>query len=120
MHGLRIAPELARTPTVERTEVEDMTLANVEEMLEGFQWKGSVGGGGGRAAAAEQIEARLLGELQALEAASIHAIVESDDRVATVVKHLDESIAELDRLDQLITLYKTQLNVRAVMIKARC
>ena len=117
MPGLRIAPELARTPTAERTEVEDMTLANVEEMLEGFQWKASVGRA---AAAAEQIEGRLLGELQALEAASIHAIVESDDRVATVVKHLDESIAELDRLDQLITLYKTQLNVRAVMIKARC
>ena len=82
------------------------TLANVEEMLEGFEWRGTAGG------AADRIEKRLIGELQAHEAASIHAIVESDDRVNHVVKHLDEAIAELERLDQLISLYRTQLNVR--------
>jgi len=76
-------------------------------MLEGFEWKSSVDSGG-----PGQIEKSLTGELAALEAASIHAIVESDDRVNFVVKHLDEAIAELDKLDLMISLYKTQLNAR--------
>lgn len=80
----------------EGAEEEDMTLANVEEMLEGYEWKGvgsnngstsslvstgstdgGIGTGGyleggkiGSKGAADQIEARLLGELAALEAVS--------------------------------------------------
>lgn len=48
-------------------------MANVEEMLEGYEWTavgaglGAVGGRG----AADQIEARLLKELTALDAVSI-------------------------------------------------
>lgn len=50
--------------------------------------------------------------------ASIHAIMESDDRVVGVVKQLDDALAELDKLDLMIGLYKTQLNVRALLIAA--
>lgn len=46
--------------------------------------------------------------------ASIHAIMESDDRVVGVVKQLDDALAELDKMDLMIGLYKTQLNVRRV------
>ncbi|KAH8915864.1 hypothetical protein BT69DRAFT_1229374 [Atractiella rhizophila] len=89
---------------------EENILANVEEMLEGFEWRnaGSSKGKGG-AGSSDQIERRLLRELKALEEASIFAIIESDERVAAVVKDLDEAIAELDRMDQMISLYKTQL-----------
>jgi hypothetical protein len=91
------------SPSVRSVEIDDATtLANVEEMLEGFEWRG-----GG----SEQIETRLVSELQALEQASVHAIIESDDRVSLVVKHLDQALAELDQMDQMISLYKTQLNV---------
>lgn len=98
---------------------EDQTLANVEEMLEGFEWRplsSLVGGVGASLSDLEnslqsQIEQSLVGELGALEKASIHAIVESDDRVEGVLGHLNDAMAELDRLDQMITLYKTQLNV---------
>ncbi|CAG8778081.1 8682_t:CDS:2, partial [Acaulospora morrowiae] len=51
---------------------EELSLMNVSEFLNDFDWKGS-----GNAAALEE---RLLNELAALEAANIHAIVESDDR----------------------------------------
>lgn len=47
-----------------------------------------------------------------LSQASIHAIMESDDRVTFVIKHLDDALAELDKMDSTIGLYKTQLSVR--------
>ncbi|GAA5834785.1 hypothetical protein JCM3766R1_003238 [Sporobolomyces carnicolor] len=102
---------------------ESTVLSNVEEMLEGFEWRGSVGnysdgsssagfgGTGAKGRKADEIEKRLIGELKALEAASIHAIMESDDRVTGVIKHLDDALGELDRMDLLIGLYKTQLNL---------
>lgn len=40
--------------------------------------------------------------------------MESDDRVVGVVKQLDDAMAELDKLDLMIGLYKTQLNVRVL------
>lgn len=53
---------------------EDATMANVEEMLEGFDWTGAARGergeGGARKGAADAIEGRLLDELAALEAVS--------------------------------------------------
>lgn len=73
-----------------------------------------VGGAGGKGKA-DEIEKRLIGELKALEAASIHAIMESDDRVTGVVKHLDDALAELDKMDLMIGLYKTQLSVRHIL-----
>lgn len=119
-----LAPQPRRQATLPDELVDDSTvLSNVEEMLEGFEWRGSVGnyssdgggggGGVGKGRKADEIEKRLIGELKALEAASIHAIMESDDRVTGVIKHLDDALGELDRMDLLIGLYKTQLNVRS-------
>jgi hypothetical protein len=88
----------------------DVMLTNVEEMLEGLEW-GAVAHGH----SADQLEKRLLGELNALEAAGIHAIIESDDRVNDVVRYLDNALADLDKLDQMISLYKTHLNVRKLL-----
>lgn len=107
---------------------DETVLMNVEEMLEGFEWRGagigtssadgslSFGSSGGRrqgAARADEIEKRFFGELRALEAASIHAIMESDDRVEDVVKCLDQTLAELEVLELTMGMYKTQLNVSA-------
>jgi exocyst complex component 1 len=55
------------------------------------------------------LEMILIGEVKALEDASIYAIIESDDRVGIVVRHIDETLAELKRLEQMMGLYKTQL-----------
>lgn len=57
---------------------EETVLANVEEMLEGFEWRGGVSssgwGGSGHgvmaSSKADEIEKRLVGELKALEAVS--------------------------------------------------
>ncbi|GAA5829678.1 hypothetical protein JCM11251_000247 [Rhodosporidiobolus azoricus] len=102
---------------------EETVLSNVEEMLEGFEWRGGLGGalqGGGTGgygikkegkSKADEIEKRLVGELKALEAASIHAIMESDDRVTGVIKQLDDALAELDKMELVVGVYKTQLNL---------
>lgn len=84
----------------------DVMLTNVEEMLEGLEW-GAVAHGH----SADQLEKRLMGELNALEAAGIHAIIESDDRVNDVIRYLDNALADLDKMDLMISLYKTHLNV---------
>lgn len=87
-------------------------MANVEEMIEGYEWasddiigKKTTGG------AADVIEARLLDELMALEKANIYSFLEADDRIAVVLRYMDEAVAELDNMGSLISSYKIHLNV---------
>ena len=124
MNRLR-AMEGARADMMD--EDEDATLLNVEEMLEGFEWNakdglaqasvkafaanGAMTAGSGYKAA-DLIEARLLSELQAIEAASIHAIIESDDRVSHVIQHIEEALTQLDVMDGIMSTFKASLNAR--------
>ncbi|KAI0271421.1 exocyst complex component Sec3-domain-containing protein [Gloeopeniophorella convolvens] len=86
-------------------------MANVEEMLEGYEWASDDKFGRNRSkGAVDQIEARLLDELMALDKANIHSFIESDDRIALVLKLLDEAISELDNMDGLVSSYKIHLN----------
>jgi hypothetical protein len=107
---------------------EDNTLQYVEEMLEGFDFRRNTNSLNTRFATdraasrtgamvgkgtADIIEARLLDELEALDAANIHAIIESDDRVNLVVQHMEQALHELDVIDSMIAGFKVQLNARA-------
>ncbi|KAH9969098.1 exocyst complex component Sec3-domain-containing protein [Russula dissimulans] len=86
-------------------------MSNVEEMLEGYEWASDDILGRTRSrGAVDQIAARLQDELMALEKANIHSFIESDDRVALVLKFLDEAILELDNMDSLVSSYKIHLN----------
>ncbi|KAI0005577.1 exocyst complex component Sec3-domain-containing protein [Russula compacta] len=77
-------------------------MTNVEEMLEGYEWASDDILGRTRSrGAVDQIAARLLDELMALEKANIHSFIETDDRVTLVLKYLDEAILELDSMDGL-------------------
>lgn len=102
-------------------------MSNVEDMLEGYDWASDdVMGRKNAKGAVDLIEARLTGELMALEnvgfnyssqcfltmvQANIHSFLESDDQVMMVIKHMDEGIAELDNLDSILSSYKIHLNV---------
>jgi hypothetical protein len=130
--GLRDASEVGNmTGELDDDDEEDLTLLNVEEMLEGFEWRNNHSNGlvasrgavtlrhgakGGKGPA-DVIEARLLDELAALDAANIHAIIESDDRVSLVVRHMEEALHQLDVIDSMVASYKMQLNARADDIK---
>ncbi|PPQ62995.1 hypothetical protein CVT24_006101 [Panaeolus cyanescens] len=87
------------------------TLANVEEMIEGYEWASDdVIGRKMTKGAVDLIEARLLDELMALDKANIHSFLESDDRVAVVMKCMDDALAELDMMESLVSTYKIHLN----------
>ncbi|TPX59726.1 hypothetical protein PhCBS80983_g02258 [Powellomyces hirtus] len=73
---------------------------NLDEVLTDFHWHAS-----GDAAA---LEAKLLTELQALEAANVHAIISSEEQANLVVNQLDHAILQLDQIDEWISHY-TQL-----------
>jgi hypothetical protein len=49
--------------------------------------------------------------------ANIYSFLESDDRIGTVLKHLDEAISELDNMDGLVSSYKIHLNVSPVRLE---
>ncbi|KAI0307681.1 exocyst complex component Sec3-domain-containing protein [Multifurca ochricompacta] len=86
-------------------------MASVEEMLEGYEWASDDILGRTRSkGAVDQIAARLLDELMALEKANIHSFIETDDRVTLVLKFLDEAILELDNMESLVSSYKIHLN----------
>ncbi|TBU49952.1 exocyst complex component Sec3-domain-containing protein [Dichomitus squalens] len=96
-------------------EIEDesarATLESVEEMLEGYEWASDdILGRRALTGTAEQIEARLLDELMALDKANIHSFIESDDRIVTVLKLLDDAINELDNMESVVSSYKIHLN----------
>lgn len=74
--GLKPTPT-SRRPSVEEAVDDDTVMSNVEEMLEGFEWRGGMSGSGSGSAGrssglgkADEIEKRLVGELKALEAVS--------------------------------------------------
>ncbi|CAO3701218.1 unnamed protein product [Rhizopus stolonifer] len=77
-------------------------MMNVEELLTDFNWKAN-----GNAAV---LEKGLLGELHALEAANVHAIIQSDERVRSIVDHIDTSLVELDSMESWLSLYAAELN----------
>ncbi|KAH9948238.1 exocyst complex component Sec3-domain-containing protein [Amylocystis lapponica] len=86
------------------------TLDSMEEMLEGYEWASDDIMGRRTITGTDQIEARLLDELMALDKANIHSFLESDDRVNIVLKYLDDAVAELDNMDSVISSYKIHLN----------
>ena len=43
--------------------------------------------------------------------ANIHSFIESDDRIGTVLKFLDDAINELDTMESVVSSYKIHLNV---------
>ncbi|KZO92801.1 hypothetical protein CALVIDRAFT_567098 [Calocera viscosa TUFC12733] len=91
----------------------EATLANVEELLDGYDWTlppTSSGMEGKKGGAADMMEARLMDELLALEKANVHSFVESDDRIQLVMGFLDDAIRELDDMEMMVQSYKIQLN----------
>jgi hypothetical protein len=45
----------------------------------------------------------------------MYSFVESDDRVAIVLKYIEEAVKELDEMDALVQSYKIHLNVSEVL-----
>ncbi|KDQ19898.1 hypothetical protein BOTBODRAFT_27319 [Botryobasidium botryosum FD-172 SS1] len=89
-------------------------MAYVEDMLESLEWGDLSGNGQAKQrmarGAADQIEARLLDELTALEKANVYSFLESDDRIAKVLGYIDDALRELDEMEGSVSAYKIHLN----------
>ena len=53
----------------------------------------------------------LWADEMALAQANMYSFVESDDRVAIVLKYIEDAVKELDEMDALVQSYKIHLNV---------
>ncbi|KAJ3047464.1 hypothetical protein HK097_011510, partial [Rhizophlyctis rosea] len=90
--------EEAAEETQEEPDVEPaLPLINLDEVLQDFNWQA-----GGNAA---DLEARLTKELQALEAANVHAIIQSEEQANIVVEELENAILQLDQIDEWLVHY---------------
>ncbi|KAJ1332811.1 hypothetical protein BSLG_008440 [Batrachochytrium salamandrivorans] len=71
-------------------------------VLSDFQWQA-----GGDAAA---LEARLVSELQALEAANVHDIIQSETQANIVVEEIERTLMELTQIDDWLLHYTSLLD----------
>ncbi|KAI8916885.1 exocyst complex component Sec3-domain-containing protein [Entophlyctis helioformis] len=75
----------------------DTTAIDLGLVLSDFEWQAS-----GDAAA---LEARLLSELQALEAANVHDIIQSETQANVVVDEIENALMELAQIDDWLAHY---------------
>ncbi|OZJ04682.1 hypothetical protein BZG36_02547 [Bifiguratus adelaidae] len=94
--------EQARRAEIRRQLEEQTSQINVDELLAGFDWKGSGN--------ADALEKKLLSEAAALEAANVHAVLQIDDRVLSVISGIDDALRELEHIDDWLSLYSAELN----------
>ena len=76
-------------------------VAIFDELLMNFRWAPDKG--------AKALSYMLQDEINAIEATSIHAIVENDDKIADLMAKLDRGIAQCDDMANLLTIYDFEL-----------
>jgi hypothetical protein len=59
---------------------------------------------------ASHLEAKLLKELEALEAANIHAIISTEDQANQIISQIDNTLKELTVIDDWLNHYTTVLD----------
>ncbi|KAI8811526.1 exocyst complex component Sec3-domain-containing protein [Cladochytrium replicatum] len=88
--------------SVEKTTTVDSQAIDLEEVLSGFNWEA-----GGDAA---DLELRLNAELQALEAANVHAIIQSEEQANVVIENIEKALTELEVLEDWLAHYTNLLD----------
>ncbi|KAJ3237798.1 hypothetical protein HDU78_003876 [Chytriomyces hyalinus] len=76
---------------------------DMDELLGGFNWQ--VNGD-----AADFLERKLESELQALEAANVHEIIEGEEQADRVIADIDLTLHELETIDKWLLHYTTLLD----------
>ncbi|KAK9764277.1 hypothetical protein K7432_008340 [Basidiobolus ranarum] len=74
----------------------------VDELLDQFNWNATIN--------ATALESKLSDELASLETVNVKSIIEADGRMGEVIAGLDKALEELENLDDLMTLYYTELD----------
>ncbi|OAJ37866.1 hypothetical protein BDEG_21838 [Batrachochytrium dendrobatidis JEL423] len=84
------------------TAIETLPTIDLSLVLSDFNWQAS-----GDAAA---LEARLFSELQALEAANVHDIIQSESQANIVVNEIEQALSELTQIDDWLSHYTSLLD----------
>jgi hypothetical protein len=66
---------------------------------------------------AEVVAQQLGHELMALESANVHAIIQAEEQSQQVLKMLDQTMAELDKVEQWVNKYYTALSLNGQDIR---
>ena len=95
------------SPSTKVAMIDELPPIDLDVMLADFNWHA-----GGDAAALEGV---LFSELQALEAANLHDIIQSEERANAVVEQIEQSIKELNHIEEWLNKYTTLLQVSWLM-----
>ncbi|KAI8612283.1 exocyst complex component Sec3-domain-containing protein [Chytriomyces sp. MP71] len=81
---------------------EQSVVFDLDELLGGFNWQ--VNGD------AADLERKLEAELQALEAANVHAVIESEEDAERIIDEIDATLGQLETIDSWLLHYTTLLD----------
>ncbi|KAJ1959153.1 hypothetical protein GGI12_004484 [Dipsacomyces acuminosporus] len=81
--------------------LDEAFMLSADELVGDFGWRANID--------AAQLESRLLAELHKLESENVRDMLEADQHVPKVVKELDQAIAHLEEMDQMLKFYCLEL-----------
>ncbi|ORX74498.1 hypothetical protein DL89DRAFT_206497, partial [Linderina pennispora] len=81
--------------------LDEAFMLSADELVGDFGWRANID--------AAQLESRLLGELHKLESENVLDMLEADKQVPKIVKELDQAIAHLEEMDEMLRFYSLEL-----------
>ncbi|KAJ2723599.1 hypothetical protein GGI07_002554 [Coemansia sp. Benny D115] len=86
---------------VEEMLLDEAFMLSADELVGDFGWRANID--------AAQLESRLLSELHKLESENVRDMLEADKQVPKLIKELDQAIAHLDQMDEMLKFYSMEL-----------
>ncbi|KAJ1853681.1 hypothetical protein LPJ73_002599 [Coemansia sp. RSA 2703] len=86
---------------VEEMLLDEAFMLSADELVGDFGWRANID--------AAQLEARLLGELNKLESENVRDMLEADKQVPKLIRELDQAIANLNQMDEMLKFYSMEL-----------
>ncbi|KAJ1912004.1 hypothetical protein H4219_005760 [Mycoemilia scoparia] len=76
-------------------------MLSADELLGKYGWKANID--------ADELESKLMNEMNRLESEGVQAMLESDQYVPTLLEKLDMAIGKLDNMDEILLAYTDEL-----------
>ncbi|KAI8319134.1 hypothetical protein GQ54DRAFT_246433, partial [Martensiomyces pterosporus] len=86
---------------VEELLLDEAFMLSADELVGDFGWRANID--------AAQLESRLLSELHKLESENVRDMLEADKQVPRLVRELDQAIAHLEEMDEMLKFYSLEL-----------
>ncbi|KAJ3191225.1 Exocyst complex component 1 [Irineochytrium annulatum] len=100
------SPDLSPKPGGKEDQQQQPSV-DLNEILADFSWQAN-----GDSA---DLELKLIEELQALESANVHAIIQSEDPANAVIDQIDQALAQLNEIDDWLMHYTNMLDASKIL-----